>query len=188
MKSSVVVLFVYIQFVVVAVAQNVYPIIGEPLPTVHFSDVQYHEKSRLSNSDFKGKWAVLYAWNRYCSLCLKKMPLLSQMQADFQDKVIFLLVGYNGTRYTKRSDDKDIRLLYERNRIEEKLKLSIAYDSLMFHQFNLGPSPYIIIVDPGGVVRYITSDINESQMEDILQGKAVWLRKAYRRDEHLKPD
>ena len=186
MKKGMMILLFGISSCVVALAQQNYPVIGKPLPVVHFSEVQYHEKQSLSNGDFEGKWLILYGWNRYCSLCLGKMPLLSQLQANYKDQLNILLVGYNGSRYTKRSDDAAIRSLYERNRVEEQLNLAIAYDSLMFHQFNLGPSPYIIIADPKGVVRYLTSGFNGKQLEEILQGKDVELKKAYRRDERLK--
>ncbi|WAC42249.1 TlpA family protein disulfide reductase [Pedobacter sp. SL55] len=185
MKKEIVMILLVFKFCQTAMAQQNYPVVGQPLPAVHFPEVQYHEKSSLANSDFKGKWLILYGWNRYCSLCLGKMPLLSHLQENYKDQLNIILVGYNGSRYTKRSDDSAIRSLYERNRIEEKLNLSIAYDSLMFHRFNLGPSPYIIIADPKGVVRYLTSGFNGKQLEEILQGKDVVLKKAYRRDERL---
>lgn len=186
MKKSILVLGFSFKICLTALAQKDYPVIGKPLPMLRFSEVQYHQKQILSNPDFYGKWLILYGWNRYCSLCLGKMPLLNQLQASYKDQLNIILVGYNGSRYTKRSDNMAIRSLYERNRTQEQLNLSIAYDSLMFHQFNLGPSPYIIIADPKGIVRYLTSGFNEKQLEEILQGKEVELKKAYRRDERLK--
>ncbi|RDC54139.1 hypothetical protein DU508_23180 [Pedobacter chinensis] len=162
-----------------------YPEVGKPMPGFKFNEVMYFTKDTVSNSDFEGQWLVLDCWNRYCSLCLKKMPALDKMRETFNKKVIFLLVGYNGSRYTKRSDDTAIRKLYEMNRLDQHLNLAIAYDSVMFHQFDIGPCPYMIIVDPKGIVRAITTSLSEPDLHNLMENKPVVFNRAYRRGERI---
>lgn len=164
--------------------ENDFPVIGKPCPNFLFTDVQYHSKKQVSLKDFEGKWLVLDFWNRYCGTCLDKMPLMDSMQKAFSANVSFLLIGYTGSQYVKRSDDKAIRKLYEMNRKRLKLNLSIAYDSLIFHQFKILACPYIIVIDPQGIVKAISYKLSENDLIDLIAGKPVDLPKVYRKDEY----
>lgn len=136
-----------------------YPQIGKPCPGFVFSDVQYYQKSKVSLADFKNQWLILDFWNRYCGVCLGKFQATDSLQKKFSNQVRIMLVGYTGSQYTHHSDDKPIRELYEKLRVRLHIDLSIAYDSVLFHQFEIGACPYIVIVDPSGVVRSITTGV-----------------------------
>ncbi|WP_316799066.1 TlpA disulfide reductase family protein [Pedobacter frigidisoli] len=160
-----------------------YPEVGKPMPDFKFTNVKYADQKTLTKASFAGKWFVLDGWNRHCSICLHKMPILNQMKAVFKDSVRFLLVGYNGSLYSKAGDDKAIRELFEMNRKEQDLTLAIAYDSVMFHRFNIGACPFMIIVDPKGIVRAVTTGFTSADLKNLMNNKPVVSRKAYRRDE-----
>ena len=164
-------------------AEPIYPVIGKPCPDFSFSDVHYYKNKKITLKDFKGQWLILDCWNRYCSVCLHKMPEIDSLQSVFAGQVKFLLVGYTGSQYTKRSDDKPIRKLYDMNRDMERLSLSIAYDSVLFHRFKIGACPYIIVIDPNGIVRGITWSLTAKDINNLLTGTPVKLPRAYRKGE-----
>lgn len=155
------------------------PVVNQPCPGFLLTDVHYYSKSKVTLQDFGGQWLILDFWNRYCSTCLKSMPKMNKLQNDFKDKIQVLYVGYNGSKYTKSSDDLMIRKIYELNRKAENLQLAMAYDSLLFDQFDIGPCPYLVIVDPNGMVKGITTAVNEAQLDSLIRGQHVSLRKAF---------
>jgi hypothetical protein len=112
---------------------------------------------------------------------------MDSLQNEFSNAVQFILIGYTGSQYgsrlKKEPDDKPIRTLFERIKKVEKLNLSIAYDSLFFHRFNIGACPYIIVVDPTGIVQGITTSLSSDELKSLLARKKISLRKAYRKGE-----
>ena len=162
-------------------APNAYPEVGKPCPDFHFKDVEHYSKKSISLKDFKGRWLLLDFWNRYCSVCLNRMPGTDSLGARFSKQVTFLLVGYTGSRYTHRSDNKPIHELYGKLRERLHIDLPIAYDSVLFHRFDIGACPYMVIVDPKGIVRGITTQLTEQNIKDLLSNKAPVLEKAVNR-------
>jgi thiol-disulfide isomerase/thioredoxin len=156
------------------------PEVGKPMPDFSFNDVHYFPKKRLNLTDFKGQWLILDCWNRYCGVCLRAMPKVDSLQREFKGKVQFLMVGYTGSQYTKRPDDKAIRKLFDYNRKIGHLDLPIAYDSVFFHRFDIRPTPYIIVVDPKGIVRGITIYLTAENINDLMANRQVELPIAYR--------
>lgn len=162
---------------------NHYPEVGDQFPGFYFDDVRYHTKENATIDDFRTKWLVLYFWNRFCSVCMKKMPMIDSLQKEFSDDFKFLLVGYTGSQYTKKSDNLKIRDLYTRLRKDYKLSLPIAYDSTLFHRLNIGACPYIIVISPEQTIKGITVSIDKNQINRLLKGDSVSFQKAYRRNE-----
>jgi thiol-disulfide isomerase/thioredoxin len=158
-----------------------YPEIGKPCPDFHFTEVRYYSRKAVSLKDFRGQWLMLDFWNRYCTVCLRRMPGTDSLQKKFSKQVQFILVGYTGSRYTHRSDNKPIHELYRKFRKRLNIDLPIAYDSLLFHRFDIGACPYIVIVDPKGIVRGVTTRLNEQNIKDLLSNKIPELDKAVNR-------
>jgi thiol-disulfide isomerase/thioredoxin len=157
------------------------PVVGRQCPDFHFDDVRYYTQKRVSLNDFKGRWLVLDLWNRHCSSCIDKMPKTDSLQKKFTRKMRFLLVGYTGSRYVRRPENKEMHQLYPKLRKRLNINLPIAYDSVLFHRFEIGPCPYLVIVDPSGIVRGITTELNEQNIKDLLAGKQPVLEKATNR-------
>ncbi|WP_374950047.1 TlpA family protein disulfide reductase [Mucilaginibacter sp.] len=163
-------------------AQNAfYPKVDQSCPDIYFSEVAFDEKPTFSLSDYKGKWLILDFWNRYCSTCLDHMPGKDSLQKKFPDQLKIVLVGYTGSRYTHRKDEHEIKKLYDRVRKESAIDLPVAYDSVLFHRLEIGPCPYIIVIDPQGIVRAITTDIDQRQFAALLKGKRPKFDKAVNR-------
>jgi thiol-disulfide isomerase/thioredoxin len=177
-------------FVIIAIAclqqgfaqtTNVCPEVGQPCPDFYFKDVRFYSQKHVSLADFKGRWLVLDFWNRYCHTCMDKMPSTDSLQKTFRGQVQFLLVGYTGSHYTHHADDKAIHHLYPKLRKRLNIDLPVAYDSLLFHRFDIGACPYIVVIDPAGIVRAVTIGLNKQNMKNLMSGKPVTLEKATNR-------
>ena len=155
------------------------PKVGEPLPQFILADVNYYARQRVTPKDFLGKWLIIDCWNRYCSSCESSFPKTDSMQKEFSDRLQFLLVGYTGSQYMPKwgPDDKHIKSEYEEFRQKENLQLAIAFDSTLFHRFDIGGCPFEIIVDPNGIVRGVTYEIDRKDIQDFLDGKTPKLPK-----------
>src|ERR1700744_5020863 len=69
------------------------PLVGQPCPDYHFSQVDFYIKKSISISDFKGKWLILDFWNKDCSGCIANFPRVNEEQILFKGKVQFLMVS-----------------------------------------------------------------------------------------------
>jgi len=146
--------------------------IGSLCPELQFSDVKFWHAATINTRMLRGKWFVLDFWNKECGGCIASFPETNQLQRKLGDKVQFFLVGYIGSQYRLgHSDNRAIRVLYERLRQRENLQLPIAYDSTNFKKLRIGACPYIVLVDDKGIIQAITYNLNETIMTAFLQGK-----------------
>ncbi len=161
--------------------------IDQPMPDFLLPEVQYYDKSSVALADFKGKWLVLDFWNRYCYACLVSHPKMDTLRKKFTNKnVEVILVGYTGSQYRNVSDNIATRELYERNRKANHLSIPIAYDSVIMEKYGIKPTPYIIIVAPNGLIKAITTRITQSELDRLITGDTVSLKKAYLAGERRK--
>jgi len=158
---------------------STYPEVGRRCPEFIFDDVEYYSKKLVTLKDFKGKWLVLDCWNRHCGACIQSMRHIDSLQQLFGDKVQFLLVGYTGSLYTKHSDDSIIRGLFAKLRIDQNLNIPIAYDSVLFQRFDIGGCPFIVIVDPDGIIRGFTYKLTAKNVNELMAGRKPDLLRAF---------
>lgn len=163
--------------------------LGQRIGKFSLNDIRYYPKASVTQNDFKGKWLILDFWNASCLLCLQAMPKMDSLQSRLRHNAQVMLVGYTGRQYRPaagESDEKKVKELYEKVKSRANLSLPSAFDSTLFHRFDIAPCPYIIIVDPEGIVRGVTSRLSYSQMDSIQRGLPVKLRKAYTNGESKK--
>lgn len=141
------------------------------IPDFTLTHITHYDKKEASAKDFLGKWLILDFWSTTCASCIAGFPKVSELQAAFKDSVQFMLVGMNAVAHS----GKNIEQLYERLREKRNLQISSAYDSVLAKKWALGGYPYMIIIDPQGIVRYLTtgSDLTKEKMRDIISGKTV---------------
>lgn len=163
-----------------------YPEVGKPMPDFKLTDVNYYAKRKVNLSDFKGKWLVLDFWGAHCSSCIESMPKMSAMQEKFKDKAQIIMVGYSGSQYTKRSEKELIRSRFEITKKDYNLNLVSAYDSLLAPRFDIWTTPYIVIIDPKGIVKGITYKLTEENLNDLMLNRPVDMPKAMRRAERTE--
>lgn len=142
---------------VVTVLSQSHPVpeLGKPMPDFTLNKVTHYEKKAVSLEDFKGKWLFMDFWFTGCIACIKSFPKVSELQKTFKDEAVFLLVGLNDQKF-----NNGIENLYERLREKQGLVMPVAYDSILAERWNIQSMPYILVVDPQGVVRYITDGRN----------------------------
>jgi len=153
---------------------NSRPEVGKPIPEFVFHDVRYCKFSHVTNNTFLGKWLILDFWFSGCVTCIKSMPKTNDLQTRFGEQVQFLLVGVNETRY---SYGRGIEVLYEKLRTKQNLQLAIAYDSITKMKWDIWEMPHLIIVDPEGIVRAVTTglDLNEDKLRALIEGRVTRL-------------
>lgn len=153
--------------------KNVYPEAGKKCPDFILKNIRYYSKPQATLQDFKGKWLVLDFWNKYCGACVASFPKLSKLQNEFGDKVQFMLVGF-------QDKEQQIESMYAKFKEKENLITPCAFDSSLARHWDIYTAPYIIVIDPEGVVRSITYSVSDSDIQGFLNGISPRLPKAYR--------
>jgi len=145
---------------------------GQLFPNFKLDNVEHYVKTEASLSDFKGKWLILDFWNRTCSVCIKRFPKLNNLQQEFGAQLQVLLVGTNDQKY-----NKGIKDLFERIKVIQKLALPIAYDSVLVKQLSIQGAPYIVVIDPKGIVRALpkSGQLNSEMLRMLMNAETTGL-------------
>lgn len=146
------------------------PVVGQPCPNFQFDKSDFFSKNSFSLHELRGKWIVLDFWSRFCSGCIGNFPHVSEMQQKFRTKLQFLMVTFDDSAHYNR-------MIFSKYHEKEKLEMPCVFSSTtdttgLFSQCKVGALPFVIIVDPAGIVRAITVTVNETQIQDLLDGKS----------------
>lgn len=154
-------------------ARPVKPKVGKKIPEFTLPRITHHTSQQASAKDFEGKWLILDFWSLNCSSCIHSFPKMSEMSEALKNELNIVLVGVN----TTHQGGKKIEALYETIREKKNLQLIAAYDSVLNKDWRVPSYPHLIIVDPQGVVKHITSgvDLTKERMKTIMSGKKVEL-------------
>ena len=160
-----------------------YPIVGEPCPDFVIRNIEnFPEKEvklkgsvRSRSLISKGKWTVLDFWNKGCGSCIASFPKLNKFYMRFKPQTNFILIGLE-------DKEEEIRPMFASYKKKLGLIFPYAFDSVLYkHRLDLYSAPHIIIIDPKGIVRAITSSVTEDQMQSLLEGKVTQFAKSYYR-------
>jgi len=158
--------------------KNFYPTVGRKMPEIEINHIKYFNKSSVNSNDFKGKWVVFDFWNRTCGTCVARFPKVNSLNEKYGDRMQFLLVGL-------QDDINLIQPMFDKFKARLKLTIPCAFDSAIFKRLDIGPCPHIVIVDPNGIVRGVTSNINEDNVKDLLAGRSTNLETTYFRSSEV---
>ena len=150
-----------------------YPTVGKPCPNVLLTNIKYYSRTQARLNEFKGKWLVLDFWNKSCGACIMSFPKTNSLQNEFNGKVQVILVGI-------QDKEGQIEAMYAKFRKKENLIMPCAFDSSLAIKWDIYTAPYIVVIDPDGIVRTITYSFNSADMKDFLEGNPTRLPKAYR--------
>ncbi|TDX00476.1 TlpA family protein disulfide reductase [Dinghuibacter silviterrae] len=148
------------------------PIPGQLCPDWTISHIKYFKTTDIHISQLKGRWTVLDFWSKSCSGCIESFPKYNRWRDKYRDSVDFMLIGY-------QDQNNEIQPFYDALRKRMKLSFPVAFDSVIFHQLGIVSVPYVVIIDPSGIVRGITTYLSQPQFDSILKGKNVELYKVY---------
>lgn len=174
-----VLILLFIHFPIISFSYSImtdsldYPQIGKPCPDFTLQNVEYFTKSTANLSDFKGKWLILDFWTEYCVSCIESFPKLNAIQQEFKSDIQILLIG------TPRGNPQMIRNLFETHREQKKLNLPIAYENSLSDRFGVSANPFILIIDPQGMVRYITHSFDRDHILELLNNRTPKLTRSY---------
>lgn len=163
------------------------PTIGDTLPNYTFKDLLNYDSETLKISDLRGKWVVMDFWHKSCTGCLKSFPKMNALHEKFKDNVVILMVGTVAS-YKKGNGEvvdreHETKVLYERLEKLYDLKFPVAFDDSLESIYGLGYFPYILVLDPEGQVRAITTSIDESSILSFLSGNDPTLNRGYTSNE-----
>ncbi len=147
------------------------PTIGQPMPDFKLNEITHYTSTSASLSDFRGKWLALDFWFPGCSSCIRSFPKVNDYHLKFKDELVWMMVGLN------QKPHSNSRTIYEKLRVKRNLQMPCAYDSLLSINWNIHAMPHIILVDPQGMVKHITSggDLTEEALRAMIDGDSVTL-------------
>jgi len=145
------------------------PEVGKAMPYFRLDNVTHYKNSSISLSDLKGSWTILDFWFTGCKACIFSFPKINTISREFKGQVNYILVGVNARRVYNGGG---ISTLYERLRKRLDLDIVSSYDSTLCFQWGILAMPHIIIIDPAGLVRYITDgrDMTVDKIRKLLSG------------------
>lgn len=155
-----------------------YPIVGKPCPKFELEDVKYYHKKTITNEDLKGKWFMLDFWGEWCVGCIRSFPKINEIQKEYGDHFQTILIGVPRKDLPNAIED-----LYEKHRQKLSLDIPIVFEEVLSRRFHAETFPHQVIVDPTGVVRYITSSVEKEDIEQILNNKNPTLYTKYNSQE-----
>ena len=138
-----------------------YGILGQQAPELRI-DTWYNlpkENAKVRLADLRGKVVYLYCFQRGCPACLKHgFPLLKRLVSTYRDKsdIVFLAAQTVFERHGHNTAKEGAKLMKRFG-----LKIPWAHDvgpkgkrSSTLDDFNTGGTPWVIVLDRDGVVRY----------------------------------
>lgn len=178
MKTTISIILLYIGLATQAFSLHIdsidYPVIGKPCPDFTLSDVQYYDKPTITNEDLKGKWYMLDFWGEYCTACIKSFPKLNEIQKEFSEDFQIILIGV-----PSKDRINSIEQLYEKHQEKLGLEIPIVYENKLAQRFQVYAYPHQVIVDPQGIVRYITTGVNKEDIQKVINGENPILKRVY---------
>src|SRR5713226_957436 len=114
----------------------------QPAPETSFTDA---DGKPVSFADFRGKPMVVNLWATWCKPCLKEMPSLDRLQAEFADKLAVAAVSED------RGGAQRVGPFVAAMGLQ-KLKIYLDPQSDLGHAFNVRGLPTSIVIDASGRV------------------------------------
>lgn len=147
-------------------------IVGQPCPDVFFQKTINFNKRTLYLHELKGKWVILDLWSMHCSACVGSFPHVSEKQTKFRDKVQFLMGTYDDP------EGKNAAIYTHFNKMLN-LQMPCVFAGTsetkptdLFKKFKVGALPFVVIIDPSGIVRAVTVTVNEAQIQALINGES----------------
>jgi thiol-disulfide isomerase/thioredoxin len=162
-------------------------IVGQPCPDLYFNKTINFNKPAFYLHELKGKWVVLDLWSQHCVSCIASFPRISELQRKYADKVQFLMGTYDDPEGKHRQ-------IYTATNGKLHLQMPCVFKGAgeqgqddLFPQLKVGALPFVIIIDPLGIVKAVTgTSINEEQLKALFAGKTPVFTSAGYSDERVK--
>jgi peroxiredoxin len=131
-------------------------VVGKPAPAWELKDL---DGKTHKLADYKGQVVVLDFWYRGCGWCMKAMPQVNRLAADFKGQPVAVLAMCTD------ADEKDARL------VAEKMKLTypVLRAQGVPEKYKVQAYPTLIVIDPEGIVREFHVGYSATLHDDITK-------------------
>jgi len=135
---------------------------GDAAPALELRDLQ---GAQHTLADYYGKPVLLNFWATWCVPCAAEMPLLSEMQNRYQDKIVFLAVSV---------DDEDVKpeiAAFIKKHKGDALTVMTGASLDSLHDFGLDPAmPGTVFIDAeGNIVDRVSGALKRTDLEQRLR-------------------
>lgn len=135
---------------------------GDAAPGLELSDLQ---GGKHTLADYRGKPVVLNFWATWCVPCAAEMPLLSEMQNRYKDKVLFIAASV---------DDEDVKpeiAAFIKKHKGDALTVMTGPTLDSLHDFGLAPAmPGTVFIDAeGNIVDRVSGALKQQDLEQRLR-------------------
>ena len=135
---------------------------GDAAPNLDLLDLQ---GAKHALADYRGKPVVLNFWATWCVPCAAEMPLLSEMQNRYRDKVLFIAASV---------DDEDVKpeiAAFIKKHKGDALTVMTGPTLDTLHDFGLAPAmPGTVFIDAEGkIVDRVSGALKRPDLEHRLR-------------------
>jgi thiol-disulfide isomerase/thioredoxin len=134
---------------------------GDAAPNLELRDLQ---GAKHSLADYHGKPVLLNFWATWCVPCAAEMPLLSEMQNRYKDKVLFIAASV---------DEEDVKpeiAAFIKKHKGDALTVMTGASLDSLHDFGLAPAmPGTVFIDAeGNIVDRVSGALKRPNLEQRL--------------------
>jgi thiol-disulfide isomerase/thioredoxin len=135
---------------------------GDAAPALELRDLQGGQHTL---ADYRGKPVLLNFWATWCVPCAAEMPLLSEMQNRYKDKVLFIAASV---------DDEDVKpeiAAFIKKHKGDALTVMTGPTLDSLHDFGLAPAmPGTVFIDAeGNIVDRVSGALKRPDLEQRLR-------------------
>ena len=135
---------------------------GDAAPNLELHDLK---GAAHKLTDYRGKPVVLNFWATWCVPCAAEMPLLSEMQNRYKDKVLFIAASV---------DDEDVKpeiAVFIKKHKGDALTVMTGATLDSLHDFGLAPAmPGTVFIDAeGNIVDRVSGALKRPDLEQRLR-------------------
>ncbi len=136
--------------------------VGDTVPPVLFQKLVNYRQPTTTLANFKGKVVVLDFWATWCGPCIKGMPALDSLQAQFAGQLQVIPISTEKAAVVKA--------FLQRKKLDQLF--SVVEETSVQQWFPYISIPHAVIIDARGVVAAITTSafITEKVINDVLAG------------------
>jgi thiol-disulfide isomerase/thioredoxin len=135
---------------------------GDAAPSLELRDLQ---GGKHALTDYRGKPVLLNFWATWCVPCAAEMPLLSEMQSQYKDKILFIAASV---------DDEDVKpeiAAFIKKHKGDALTVMTGPTLDSLHDFGLAPAmPGTVFIDAkGNIVDRVSGALKRPDLEQRLR-------------------
>ncbi|RNL87741.1 TlpA family protein disulfide reductase [Sinomicrobium pectinilyticum] len=144
--------------------------VGDTVPDITLTNLIHYPKKNVKLSDFKGKPVILDFWTSGCASCIESWPKMVSLQEKFKEKAqIILINNYWDKSKVKPFIEKRMKLL----ELNMSILPVVCGDTILKKIFPHQTVPHIIWISSEGVVRAVTTSIDEENLKALVNGRNI---------------